>query len=304
MSTKTLNTRIQTKIDTLQNWKDSTLPLLPGEIAIATEAVEIADGLTEPVCIIRIGEDGKKTFSQLPDALHAKAIDVLPICKNSDALKEFILTTLASSDLSTTVATLLESLNVEDEASANKYISSVNQVNGLISITREEFPNFLSDLTIELEDVTTDTENNIVKKCIVLKDAKKDIISYIDATDFIKDGMLNSAVYNAETHKITLNWNTDAGINSTDINLEGLVDAYTAGEGISIEDGIVTLSEDTWLLLGMAESSITEITSNGSSSDIPGGLIINKDNKTRICNIAIDDSITFIFNCGGAEVTA
>ena len=116
--------------------------------------------------------------------------------------------------------------------------------------------------------------------------------------------MLNSAVYNAETHKITLNWNTDAGINSTDINLEGLVDAYTAGEGISIEDGIVTLSEDTWLLLGMAESSITEITSNGSSSDIPGGLIINKDNKTRICNIAIDDSITFIFNCGGAEVTA
>ena len=167
MSTKTLNTRIQTKIDTLQNWKDSTLPLLPGEIAIATEAVEIADGLTEPVCIIRIGEDGKKTFSQLPDALHAKAIDVLPICKNSDALKEFILTTLASSDLSTTVATLLESLNVEDEASANKYISSVNQVNGLISITREEFPNFLSDLTIELEDVTTDTENNIVKKCIV-----------------------------------------------------------------------------------------------------------------------------------------
>lgn len=87
---KTLNTRIGLKIDTLENWEKSTLGLLKGEIAIATVASVAGTQLTEPVCMIKIGEDGIKTFSQLDWNFYAKASDVVTACKSEEALTTFI----------------------------------------------------------------------------------------------------------------------------------------------------------------------------------------------------------------------
>lgn len=87
---KILNTRIALKIDSLENWNKSTLGLKKGELAIATVAATAGTGLTEPVCMIKIGEDGVKTFSQLEWNFYAKASDVLSACKSEDALKAFV----------------------------------------------------------------------------------------------------------------------------------------------------------------------------------------------------------------------
>ena len=87
---KNLNTRLKLKIDTLENWNKSTLGLLKGEIAIATVAATAGSGLTEPVCMLKIGEDGVKTFSQLEWNFYAKASDVLASCKSEDALTAFV----------------------------------------------------------------------------------------------------------------------------------------------------------------------------------------------------------------------
>lgn len=294
MSTKTLNTRIQTKIDTLENWKSSTLPLLPGEIAIATGAVEIAEGLSEPVCIIRIGEEGNKTFSQLPDALHAKAIDVLPICKDTEALTEFILNTLEEADISKYVATL----TYEDEAQAGYYVSSVSQNAGLISVTREALPNFLSGLKLEIG------EYNNVKDNIIIKDEKDNVITAVDASIFVKDGMLESAVYDKTTHQLTLTWNTASGIaDETIIELDSLVDVYTSGDGIDVgEDGRISINAEVSNLILENAKAIKTITANGTENN-PSGLVATKGENNDY-NIAIDDSVTFIFNCGGAGATA
>lgn len=73
---KTLNTRVLLKSDTLAKWNSSTLKLKKGEIAIATVAAGEGSGLTEPVCMIKIGEDTEKTFSDLPWSFYAKASDV------------------------------------------------------------------------------------------------------------------------------------------------------------------------------------------------------------------------------------
>ena len=54
-----LNTRLQLRYDLLSAWESSTLALLAGEVAIAKDG----DNL-----IIKVGEDGVKTWSQLPVA--------------------------------------------------------------------------------------------------------------------------------------------------------------------------------------------------------------------------------------------
>lgn len=87
---KILNTRIALKIDSLENWNKSTLGLKKGELAIATVAATAGTGLTEPVCMIKIGEDGVKTFSQLEWNFYAKASDVLAACKSEEALTAFV----------------------------------------------------------------------------------------------------------------------------------------------------------------------------------------------------------------------
>ena len=87
---KILNTRIALKIDTLEHWNSSTLGLKKGELAIATVAATAGTGLTEPVCMIKIGEDGVKTFNDLPWNFYAKASDVLSACKSEASLKSFV----------------------------------------------------------------------------------------------------------------------------------------------------------------------------------------------------------------------
>ena len=95
---------------------------------------------------------------------------------------------------------------------------------------------------------------------IQLKGKNNALVSEIDATDFIKDGMLDSAsVHTRKTTEgtttwtpalpqgvtepsgtvdgtyIVLVWNTDAGKSATFVNATSLVDIYTAGTGISID---------------------------------------------------------------------
>lgn len=87
---KILNTRILNKVDTLANWNTSTLPLKKGEIAFATVAAGAGTGLTEPVVMIKIGEDGVKTFKDIEWNVYAKASDVLAACKSQEALTAFV----------------------------------------------------------------------------------------------------------------------------------------------------------------------------------------------------------------------
>lgn len=70
----TLNTRIQLKFDTYQNWLDNDIVLLKGEIGIAEIPADTGVVQSEPAYLIKIG-DGTKKFSQL-DWVSGKAADV------------------------------------------------------------------------------------------------------------------------------------------------------------------------------------------------------------------------------------
>lgn len=101
---KIISTRILNKVDTLENWNKSTLPLKKGEIAIATVAATAGTGLTEPVCMIKIGEDGVKTFKELPWNVYAKASDVIAAAKSEDALTTFVNNVIAGAGIATDAA--------------------------------------------------------------------------------------------------------------------------------------------------------------------------------------------------------
>lgn len=104
MAEKILNTRILLKIDTLENWNSSTLPLKKGELAIATVAASAGSGLTEPVVMIKVGEDGVKTFKDLDWNIYAKASDVLAACKTEAGLTAFVKNVIADSGIATNSA--------------------------------------------------------------------------------------------------------------------------------------------------------------------------------------------------------
>lgn len=91
MATKTLQTRIINKNDSLQAWNTSTLPLKTGEVVFAyvetTEKAIDHNGnvvtRTVPTYLAKVG-NGDKTFKELP-WLHAPASDVHSWAKKSEA---------------------------------------------------------------------------------------------------------------------------------------------------------------------------------------------------------------------------
>lgn len=76
MATKILNTRILTRIDTLENWLKSSIILKKGEMAIATVPTGDTNNasLHLPATVIKVGND-VNTFAELP-YLQAVAADV------------------------------------------------------------------------------------------------------------------------------------------------------------------------------------------------------------------------------------
>lgn len=79
------------------------------------------------------------------------------------------------------------------------------------------------------------------KKYLQLVDfTSKEVIAEFDTTEFIKDGMLESVTKSETDNTITFTWNTDSGISETVIDIDDLVEVYTAGKGISIDNFVVS----------------------------------------------------------------
>lgn len=105
-------------------------------------------------------------------------------------------------------------------------LSTITEINNEISV----------DLTPYAEKSKIGLKYDSVNKEILI--GTEGISGYgtsIDASDFIKDGMISSVSYDKDTHKLTITWNTSAGHADTVIDLSGLVDVYTAGNGLSSE---------------------------------------------------------------------
>ena len=80
------------------------------------------------------------------------------------------------------------------------------------------------------------------------------LIAEIDATNFIKDGMLADVYADQTNNKLIFYWNTDAGIETTEIALSSIADIYTGVEGDRIK---VTVSTDNDISADLVKGSIS-----------------------------------------------
>lgn len=82
-------------------------------------------------------------------------------------------------------------------------------------------------------------------KKIILSGQDSVEIASIDATQFVKDGMVQNVSFDPETKVLTIAFNTDAGIENIEVDLASLVDAYTAGSGITISKNVISVDTST-----------------------------------------------------------
>ena len=97
---------------------------------------------------------------------------------------------------------------------------------------------------LDYGDATTEALNG--KKAIKLVGKEGVVISEIDASAFIKDGMIQSVAFDTKTKHVTITFNTDAGTSPIDVDLSTLVDTYKAGTGLSLaNDGTFSVNTTT-----------------------------------------------------------
>lgn len=236
MAEKILQTRIMNKVDTLENWNSSTLALKKGEIAIATVAATAGTGLTEPVVMIKIGEDGVKTFKDLPWNFYAKASDVLAAAKSESALTTFINNVIANSGLATDSAmtalsgrvttaegkiTALEGL-VGDTKVADQISTAIANLKLSENYAAKEHTHAKSDIT---DFAHTHTMTEVTGLTDAVADAKKAGTDANTALESYK--VTNNAAVKANSDAI-------AAINNADTGILAQAKSYADGKDASI----------------------------------------------------------------------
>ena len=90
----------------------------------------------------------------------------------------------------------------------------------------------LSTLSLDIVEGTgADSGKTFINLCG--KGGTGDVISQVDASQFVVDGFLESVTYDDTTKDLVFTWNTDAGVTTTTINLGDLIDTYDAASGVT-----------------------------------------------------------------------
>ena len=165
--------------------------------------------------------EGLKSLVKLIKANFApkNGIEAITVDDNGVALK--IAETQGNVTLSQSAAGLTANVVIPDAQ-----VTGVNADDPVLSLTDKKLSATLG--------LSYDSENKKIK----LTGINKAEIASIDAADFIKDGMLDTAKFDPETKEITLTFNTASGKAPITIDVSSLVDTYTAkAEGGLILEG-------------------------------------------------------------------
>lgn len=103
------------------------------------------------------------------------------------------------------------------------------------------------------------TYDSVTKK-INLTGIDSAVIASVDATDFIKDGMVEGVSFAPETKILTITFNTESGKEDIEVDLSDLVDTYTAGTGITITGNSIAVN--TSIIATVASVNEVKTTAN------------------------------------------
>ena len=187
MATKTIQTRIKNRLDTLENWSKSGVTLLPGEIALVSVTTRQTDTKTGnvvdvPAVLIKVGESdgngGSKAFSDLP-WLSAKAADVYDWAKKSTIEEVPVTITVDNTNTPGTLGGWLKTVN--DRASTNA--ADISSLNAKVDVSKvsDAISTAVDALKTGLTHTGTQGSNQIVKA--VTQENGKVTVSYGTITE-------------------------------------------------------------------------------------------------------------------------
>lgn len=166
----------------------------------------------------------------------------------------------ANADAITALAALDETYATDDELAAaveelegkigniTVPVTSVTGDERVISVVNTEGVHKVS-ATLGLKYTAATADANAKIELVGINDT---VLGTIDASDFVKDGMLESVTKDETNNTITFTWNTDAGKQTTTIDIDDLVEVYTAGNGIDISNYSISTKVD-----GTSETFLT-----------------------------------------------
>ena len=107
-------------------------------------------------------------------------------------------------------------------------------------------------------------------------------IASVDASDFIKDGMLDTARFDPETKEITLTFNTASGKDPIKINVSSLVDTYTAkADGGLILEGNAFSVDTTKIATAQSVTNVSSVVSSLSETAIQSASAAAESNYVK-----------------------
>ena len=126
-------------------------------------------------------------------------------------------------------------------------------------------------------------------------------IAEIDATQFIKDGVVDDVTYDPDTKILTISFNTSSGKQDVPLDLTGLVDTYTAGDGLTVANNQFSAnlgnglqfdaSNPKKITLKLPTLSGLNVTTNGLAVNSGYGLDIDDDNNEIFVDIDTDNGL-------------
>lgn len=86
-------------------------------------------------------------------------------------------------------------------------------------------------------------------------DSEKKALAELDATQFIADGMLASVTADQANNKLVFEWNTDAGVTKTEVELSSIADIYT---GVTNTETATTVKNTNEIEVTLINKGVTE----------------------------------------------
>lgn len=201
-----------------------TLPMIGGEGKLEWKTLEDIgagdgnDNTTYEITALEKGEEGKEETYGIQIQVKENGI-----ASGDPIVIDFDVYTKSEAD------TLLQALETRvgeriDALTDTTY--SVKEGEKILKLEGTEFSTVASLKYIEA------TETAAAK--IQLLGIDNAVVSEIDATPFIKDGMLHDVDYDPETNKLIFTWNTDEGEKTDEVILSDIIEPYTAGNGLEL----------------------------------------------------------------------
>lgn len=132
---------------------------------------------------------------------------------------------------------------------------------------------------------TLNLKYNSTTKKIQLLGIKNAVIAEVDASDFIKDGMVNTVSFDPKSKALTITFNTDSGKETITVDLSSLVDTYTAGNGIAIDKNAVSIKVDpTSEKFLSVDTAGVKISGVQSAIDAAKDAVVGEDTNTATSN--------------------